>query len=140
MNNGAGQAAKAERQARSEIKHGSNDNANRAKNQKGPSEFAERVHTASLEVPEFRSQSARTIASDQLVPSEEVTDLEGSGIGRVRTVRDVVADACAEIAANGAGCGFVRVRGADGIEPRFYDAFCPAAHRDNVDRARKILT
>jgi len=53
MNDIAGQAAKAERQARSEIKHGSNDNANRAKNQKGPSEFAERVHTASLEVPEF---------------------------------------------------------------------------------------
>ena len=53
MNNVAGQAAKAEWQARSEIKHGSNDNANRAKNQKGPSEFAERVHTASLEVPEF---------------------------------------------------------------------------------------
>jgi hypothetical protein len=53
MNNVAGQAAKTERQARSEIKHGSNDNANPAKNQKGPSEFAERVHGASLEACEF---------------------------------------------------------------------------------------
>jgi hypothetical protein len=53
MNDIAGQAAKAKRQARSEIKRGSDGNANRPKNQEGPSEFAERVHTASLEVPEF---------------------------------------------------------------------------------------
>jgi hypothetical protein len=53
MNNIAGQAAKAKRQARPEIKRGSNDNANRAKNQEGPPEFAERVHGASLEACEF---------------------------------------------------------------------------------------
>ena len=53
MNDIAGQTAKAERQARPEIKHGSNGNANRAKNQEGPSEFAERVHSASLEACAF---------------------------------------------------------------------------------------
>ncbi len=53
MNDIAGQTAKAERQARPEIKRGSNGNANRAKNQEGPSEFAERVHSASLEACEF---------------------------------------------------------------------------------------
>ena len=53
MNNIAGQAAKAKRQARPEIKRGSYDNANRAKNHEGASEFAERVHSASLEACEF---------------------------------------------------------------------------------------
>jgi hypothetical protein len=53
MNDIAGQAAKAERETRSEVKHSSKDNANHAKYQEGPSEFAERVHIASLEVPMF---------------------------------------------------------------------------------------
>src|SRR6266436_3303085 len=53
MNDIAGQAAKAKRQTRSEIKRGSNGNANRANNQEGPSEFAERVHSASLKACEF---------------------------------------------------------------------------------------
>ncbi len=53
MNDIAGQAAQAKRQARPEIKHGSNGSANRAKNQEGPSEFAGRVHGASLEACEF---------------------------------------------------------------------------------------
>ena len=52
-NNIAGQATKAERQARSEIKRSSNDDADGAQDQKGPSELAERVHGASLEACEF---------------------------------------------------------------------------------------
>jgi hypothetical protein len=62
MNDIAGQAAKAERQARSEVQRSSNNNANRAKDQKGPSKFAERVH--SLEADAFLSQSVQTIASN----------------------------------------------------------------------------
>ena len=53
MNNVAGQAAEAERQARSEIKQTSNDGADGAEDQKGPSEFAEGIHKASLEACEF---------------------------------------------------------------------------------------
>jgi hypothetical protein len=57
MNDIAGQATKAERQPDSEIEYGSNDNANRAEDQKGPSEFAERLHSQSLKASEFGSQS-----------------------------------------------------------------------------------
>ncbi len=50
MNNIAGQTAKAERKARSEEKQSPHDDADNAKDQKGPSEFAEWVHTPSLKL------------------------------------------------------------------------------------------
>ncbi len=48
---------------------------------------------------------------------EEVGDLEGGGVGRVGAVGAVVADAGAEVAANGAGSGFLGVGGAHGVAP-----------------------
>jgi hypothetical protein len=59
MDNIPGQAAKAERQSRSEIKENSNDGADSAKDQKGPSEFAEWVHDASLKPLRFEVKASR---------------------------------------------------------------------------------
>ena len=53
VNNIAGQAPKPERKTTSEIKHSSDRDANDAEDQKGPPEFAESVHGASLEACEF---------------------------------------------------------------------------------------
>src|SRR5260370_35513754 len=55
--------------------------------------------------------------SNQLEAGEEIADLEGGGFGRVGTVGTIVADAGAEIAANGAGSGFLGVGGAHGVAP-----------------------
>ncbi len=58
MNNIAGQTAKPERQARPEEKQSPHNNADSAKNQKGPSEFAEWVHKFSLKLasPEVKGK------------------------------------------------------------------------------------
>src|SRR6266851_8121107 len=54
---------------------------------------------------------------DQFVGGEEVVDFEGGSVGGVGAVGAVVADAGAEIAANGAGGSFLGVGGAHGIAP-----------------------
>jgi hypothetical protein len=53
MNDIARQSTEAKRQSPTKIKQGSNDGADGAKNQESPSEFAERVHEASLEPASF---------------------------------------------------------------------------------------
>src|ERR1700682_6767971 len=64
----------------------------------------------------------RAIASDQLVPGEEIADLKGRGLGRVGAMRDVVADAGAEVVSNSAGCGLLWISGTHGVAP-----FCDGA-------------
>ena len=53
MNDIARQATQAEREACTEKEQSSNEGADRAKNQKGPPEFAEWVHGASLKLASF---------------------------------------------------------------------------------------
>src|SRR5260370_13879887 len=77
-------------------------------------------------------------SSDQLVPGEEVVDLKGRGIGRVGAMRDVVADAGAEVMANGAGCGVLRIRGPHGLAPFGDGAFRFQDHRENLAGAHEI--
>ena len=55
--------------------------------------------------------------SNQLEAGEEVADFEGGGFRGVGAVRAIVADAGAEIAANGAGGRFLGVGGAHGVAP-----------------------
>ncbi|MCU1241925.1 MAG: hypothetical protein JWO71_2651 [Candidatus Acidoferrum typicum] len=59
MNNIARQATKAEWKARTEIEQGSNESAHGAQNQKGPPEFAEWVHKASLKLLSFEVKALR---------------------------------------------------------------------------------
>jgi hypothetical protein len=48
---------------------------------------------------------------------EKIGDLEGGGVGGVGTVRAIVADAGAEVMADGAGSGFLGVSGTHGVAP-----------------------
>src|ERR1700674_4713980 len=55
--------------------------------------------------------------SNQLEAGEEVADFEGGGFGGVRAMSAIVADAGAEVAADGAGGGFLGIGGAHGVAP-----------------------
>src|SRR5690348_1323858 len=55
--------------------------------------------------------------SDKFEAGEEVADLESGGVGSVGAVRAVVANAGAEVVADRAGRGFLRVGGAHRIAP-----------------------
>src|SRR5229473_7113186 len=61
--------------------------------------------------------------SNQLEAGEEIADFEGGGFGRVGAVGAIVADAGAEVAADGAGSGFLGVGGAHGVAPLEDGAF-----------------
>ena len=54
---------------------------------------------------------------DEFVRGEEVVDFEGGGVRGVRAVGAVIADAGAEVMADGAGGGFLGVGGAHGLAP-----------------------
>ena len=54
---------------------------------------------------------------DEFEAGEEIGDFEGSSFGGVGAVRAIVADAGAEIVADGAGSGFFGVGGAHGVAP-----------------------
>src|SRR5262252_1818381 len=60
----------------------------------------------------------------QVQAGEEVADFKGGGLRRVRAVRDVVADAGAQVVADGAGSGLLGVGGAHGVPPFEDGAFC----------------
>src|SRR5882724_3227242 len=55
--------------------------------------------------------------SDEFETGEEIADFESGGLRGVGAVGAIVADAGAEVVANGAGRGFLRVGGAHGVTP-----------------------
>src|SRR5713226_2284353 len=55
--------------------------------------------------------------SDEFEAGKEVADFEGSGFRGVGAVSAIVANAGAEVAANGAGGGFFGIGGAHGVAP-----------------------
>jgi len=61
------------------------------------------------------------IELDEFEPGKEITDFEGGGVGGIRAVGAVVADAGSEVMADGAGGGFLGVGGTHGVAP-FQDA------------------
>jgi len=61
--------------------------------------------------------------SNQLEAGEEVADFEGGGFGGVRAMSAIVADAGAEVAADGAGGGFLGIGGAHDVAPLGDGAF-----------------
>ena len=68
-------------------------------------------------VQEHRLKSVPRRRSNQFEAGEEVADFEGSGVRGVGAVRTIVADAGAEVVADGAGGGFLGVGGAHGVAP-----------------------
>src|SRR5260370_14271729 len=63
------------------------------------------------------------IRSDEFEAGEEVADFEGGGFRSIRAVGAIVADAGAEIVANGAGSGLLRIGGAHSVAPLLDRAF-----------------
>src|SRR5260370_1171499 len=61
--------------------------------------------------------------SNQVEGGEEIADFEGGGFRRVGAVGAIVADAGAEVVADGAGTGFLGVGGAHGVAPLQDGAF-----------------
>lgn len=64
-----------------------------------------------------------TQPSDEFEAGEEIADFESGGVGCVGPVRAIVTDAGAQVAANGAGGGFLGVGGAHGLAPFQDSAF-----------------
>jgi hypothetical protein len=71
-----------------------------------------------LEVNPKRRASWRSLGHlNEFEAGEEIADFEGGGIGSVRAVGAIVADAGAEVVPDGAGDGFFGVGGTHGIAP-----------------------
>src|SRR5713101_9310182 len=76
--------------------------------------------------------------SDQFHAGEKVFDFEGGGVEGVGAVRAVVADACAEIVADGAGRGFLWIGGAHDVAPLGNGAVGFENHGENFPGAYEI--
>jgi hypothetical protein len=61
--------------------------------------------------------------SNEFAAGEEVADFKGRGFGGVGAVSAIVADAGAEVVANGTGRGFLRIGGTHGVAPLLDGAF-----------------
>jgi hypothetical protein len=75
--------------------------------------------------------------SNQLEASEEVADFEGGGFRAVGTVSAIVADAGAEVMANGAGSGFLGVGGAHSVTPLLDGPFYFEDHGEDLAGAHE---
>jgi hypothetical protein len=115
MDEVAGKTAETEREARAEEEQPANDGDYAAKKKEHAAEFAERIHRT----PGSKAQTKvrATGMLNQLEGGEEVADLEGGGVRGVGAVSAVVADAGAEVAADGAGSGFLGVGGPHNVAP-----------------------
>ena len=119
----ARQAAKAERKLSGEIEERACDGQDEAEDQEGTAQLAG-FHWASLEKMREKAKGAEvprpcnvSVELDQIEAWEEIADLEGRGVGSIRAVSAIVADAGAEVVADGARGGFFRVGGAHGVPP-----------------------
>jgi len=70
-----------------------------------------------------RRQDDRAEKSDQFEAGEEVADFEGGSFRSVGAMSAIVADAGAEVVADGAGGGFLGIGGAHGVAPLEDGAF-----------------
>src|SRR5258708_33902672 len=70
-----------------------------------------------------RQQDDRAEKSDQFEAGEEVADFEGGSFRSVGAMSEIVADAGAEVVADGAGGGFLGIGGAPGVAPLEDGAF-----------------
>ena len=61
--------------------------------------------------------SENSARSDEFEAGEEIADFEGGGFRGVGAMRTVHLDTAAEVVANRAGHGFLRIRGAHGFAP-----------------------
>src|SRR5712691_422268 len=99
------------------------ERSNEVRKQKQGGREAQRLECALKPQGDRRQQKAHSLKSvpprpsDQFEGRKEIADFEGGGFRGVRAVGAIVADAGAEVAANGAGSGFLGVGGAHGVAP-----------------------
>src|SRR5258708_4773193 len=79
-----------------------------------------------------------TRESNQFEAGEKVADLESGSFRSVGAVRAIVADAGAEVVANGAGGGFLVVGGAHGVAPLEDGAFGFEHHGENLAGTHEV--
>src|SRR5258708_30258945 len=84
------------------------------------------------------SMALQNRESNQFEAGEEIADFEGGGFGGVGAVSAIVADAGAEVAANGAGGGFLRVGRAHGVAPFEDGAFSFENHGENFAGTHEV--
>src|SRR5579883_1626572 len=141
INNVAREPAQAEWQASAEVKKHAQDDGENAGDDQGAAKFAQRLH---LCIIDRMAGIVRTLTTtnisvlDQLETGKEIADLKSSGIGRVRAMRAVVADAGTEVVANGTGSGFLGVGRAHGIAPLLNGAFGFKDDGENLARRHKV--
>ena|SRR5689334_1386394 len=75
---------------------------------------------------------------NKLQSGEEIADLEGGSFRSVGAVRAIVADAGAEVVADGAGGRFLGIGGAHGITPFEDGAFGFENEREDFARAHEV--
>jgi len=75
---------------------------------------------------------------DQFEAGEEIADFEGGGFRSVGAVGAIVADAGAEVVADGAGRGFLGVGGAHGVSPFQDGAFGFENESENFAGAHEV--
>src|SRR5260370_27218213 len=76
--------------------------------------------------------------SDEFEAGEEVADFKGSGFRSVGAVSAIVADAGAEVAANGAGCGFLGIGGTHSVAPLDNGAFAFENHGEDFAGTHEV--
>src|SRR3979411_452292 len=75
---------------------------------------------------------------EQFEAGEQVADFEGGGFRSVGAMSAIVADAGAEVAADGAGRGFLGIGGAHGVAPFEDGAFDFEDHGEDFAGAHEV--
>ncbi len=119
------------------------ERSNEVRKQKQGGREAQRLECALKPQGDRRQQKAHSLKSvpprpsDQFEGRKEIADFEGGGFRGVRAVGAIVADAGAQVAANGAGSGFLGIGGAHGVAPFEDGAFGFEDERENFAGAHE---
>jgi len=151
-----GESAEAEGEFSAEVEKGAGEDKEAAEEQEGATEFAEGVHQKESKRNEVKKRgndagrksrgtmyAAPTrndwvVRLNQLEAGEEVPDFESGGFGCVGAVGAIVANAGAEVVADGAGRGFLGVGGAHGVAPLEDGAFSFQDYGEDFAGAHKV--
>ena len=89
-------------------------------------------------VDDAQTKVCATRGSDEFEAGEEIADFEGGGVWSVGTVGAIVADAGAEIVADGARGGFFGVGGTHGVTPFEDGAVGFEDHSENLAGTHEV--
>jgi len=137
MDDVARKAAKVEGQFATKAEKSTGEEKKASKQEESATEFANGVHNRILLQAADRPFPG-SIGSDEFEAGEEIANFEGGGFWGVGAVSAIVADAGAEVVANGPGCGFLGVSGTHGVAPLEDGAFGFENHGENFAGTHEI--